>query len=238
MIITGASRGIGKAIALSFAKRQWNVVILCSKSASDLKETELEIRSLGANCLTFLGDVGDPNFAPFVIQETKKQFSTIDCLVNNAGISYIGLLTDMTVEDWDRMLATNLSSVFYFCRAVVPSMVHEKSGCIINISSVWGEVGASCEVAYSATKGGMNSFTKALAKELAPSQIKVNAVSCGAIETSMNGWLSQEEETALVEEIPSGRLGQPEEIGELVYSLTTTSSYLTGQIIRIDGGWI
>ena len=237
VIVTGASRGIGKAIALAFAKRQWNVVILCKNRVDDLKETEVAIQSLGANCLSFIGDVGSPTFAPYVVQETKRHFSTIDCLVNNAGISYIGLLTDMSTKDWEQMLATNLSSVFYFCHAVVPSMVQEKSGCIFNISSVWGEVGASCEVAYSATKGGINAFTKALAKELAPSHISVNAISCGAIETSMNQWLSDEEEAALIDEIPSGRLGQPEEIGEFVYSLTS-SSYLTGQVIRMDGGWI
>lgn len=237
VIVTGASRGIGKAIALSFAKRHWNVVILASKSASDLEKTKQEIESHGAHCLSLLGDVSDPEFVSFVMEETKKRFSTVHCLVNNAGISYIGLITDMSNEDWNQILNTNLSSVFYFSRAVVPMMLQEQDGCIINISSVWGEIGASCEVAYSATKGGINAFTKALAKELAPSHIKVNAISCGAIHTSMNEWLSKEEEDALIDEIPAGRLGEPEEIAEFAYSLTE-SSYLTGQIIRMDGGWI
>lgn len=237
-IVTGASRGIGKAIALEFARHQWNVVILSSKSAEELATTKQEIESLGSKCLMFLGDVSDKNFAPFIIQQTINQFSTIDCLVNNAGISQIGLLTDFSPEDWDRMIATNLSSVFYFSHAVLPHMIHEKSGCILNISSVWGEVGASCEVAYSASKGGMNAFTKALAKELAPSNIRVNAISCGAIHTSMNQWLSTEEENSLIEEIPMGRLGQPEEIATFAYTLATSPSYLTGQIIRMDGGWI
>ena len=238
VIVTGASRGIGKAIALTFAKHNWNLVILSSKSEMELEETKKEIELLGSKCLTFIGDVGDKKFAPFVIQKTKEQFTTIDCLVNNAGISQIGLLTDCTMEDWDRMLSTNLSSIFYFSHAVLPHMIHEKSGCILNISSVWGEVGASCEVAYSTTKGGMNAFTKALAKELAPSNIRVNAISCGAIKTSMNQWLTKEEEEALVEEIPMGRLGQPEEIATFAYTLATSPSYLTGQIIRMDGGWI
>ena len=155
VIVTGASRGIGKAIALSFAKRHWNVVILASKSASDLEKTKQEIESLGAHCLSLLGDVSNPQFVSFVMEETKKCFSTVHCLVNNAGISYIGLITDMSNEDWNQILNTNLSSVFYFSRAVVPMMLQEQDGCIINISSVWGEIGTSGEVAYSATKGGL-----------------------------------------------------------------------------------
>ncbi len=238
VIITGASRGIGKAIALTFAKHHWNLVILSNKSEEQLLETKKEIEDLGCQCLSFVGDVADQAFAPFVIEQTIQTFSTIDCLINNAGISSIGLMTDLTFDDWNRIIATNLSSVFYFSHSVVPHMVHEKQGCILNISSVWGEVGASCEVAYSASKGGVNAFTKALAKELAPSNIAVNAISCGAIHTSMNGWLTKEEENDLVEEIPAGRLGTPEEVGDLAYNLCNTSSYLTGQIVRMDGGWI
>lgn len=238
VIITGASRGIGKSIALTFAHHNWNVVILSKTNNEELTKTKQEIESLGAQCLMYMGDVANKEFAPFVVEQTKKQFPTIDCLINNAGISQIGLLTDFSPEDWDQMIGTNLSSVFYFSHAVIPHMVHEKSGCIINISSVWGEVGASCEVAYSASKGGMNAFTKALAKELAPSNICVNAISCGAINTSMNQWLSKQEEEDLIGEIPMGRLGQPEEIASFAYMLATSPSYLTGQIIRMDGGWI
>ena len=238
VIVTGASRGIGKAISLEFARHHWNVVILSRRSEQELLATKQEIEKLGAKCLTFLGDVSDKTFAPFVIEQTYKHFFTIDCLINNAAISQIGVLTDFSPEDWDKMIATNLSSVFYFSHAVLPHMVHEKSGCILNISSVWGEVGASCEVTYSASKGGVNAFTKALAKELAPSNICVNAISCGAIETSMNQWLSKEEEEALTDEIPIGRLGKPEEIASFAYTLANSPSYLTGQVIRMDGGWI
>lgn len=237
-IITGASRGIGKAIALEFAHHQWNLVILSSKSKNELFETKAELEALGSHCLALIGDVGNSTFVKEVVLKTKNTFHTIDCLVNNAGISYIGLITDMTDKQWNHILSVNLSSVFYFSREVIPSMVHQKSGSILNISSVWGEVGASCEAAYSATKGGINALTKSLAKELAPSNIKVNAISCGAIQTSMNQWLNEEERLILQDEIPLGRLGTPEEIAEFAYSLAHSPSYLTGQVIRMDGGWI
>lgn len=238
IIVTGSSRGIGKAIAISFAKRGHNLVILCQNSQAELLQTKSELESYGCTCLTFVGNVADSNFAQSVISKTLQTFPTIDCLINNAGISHIGLMTDMTIEQWDTILQTNLSSIFYFSRLVVPHMVSNHQGSIINISSMWGEVGASCEVAYSTTKGGMNSFTKALAKELAPSNIAVNAISCGAIATKMNEWLSDEEAQALIDEIPANRFGTPEEIGELAYHLSEMTPYLTGQIIRVDGGLI
>lgn len=237
-IVTGSSRGIGKAIALSFAKRGYNLVILSKNSLEELLQTKEEIKNYGCECLSFVGDVSDPEFAYHVITKTLQTFSTIDCLVNNAGISHIGLMTDLTLEQWNTILQTNLSSIFYFSRLVIPHMVQKQQGSIINISSIWGEVGASCEVAYSATKGGMNAFTKALAKELAPSKIAVNAISCGAIATKMNEWLSDDETQSLIEEIPANRLGTPEEIGELAYQLSNMTSYFTGQIVRIDGGLI
>ena len=173
-----------------------------------------------------------------LLNDTIHHFHHIDVLVNNAGISYIGLLTDMSSEDWQNILSTNLTSVFNSCRLTVPGMVHRHSGKIINISSVWGCCGASCEVAYSATKGGINAFTQALAKELAPSNIQVNAIACGAIDTEMNAFLSEEDRQALTDEIPSGRFGRPEEVAELVLDLSENHHYMTGQIIRLDGGWI
>ena len=186
---------------------------------------------------TFTGDVGDYAFVEQMVNKTLEKFSKIDVLVNNAGISYIGLLTDMQIEDWNHIVATNLTSVFSTCRCCVPSMVSQKSGKIINISSVWGNVGASCEVAYSACKGGINSFPRALGKELAPSNIQVNAIACGAIDTEMNHILSEEELIALAEEIPAGRLGRAEEVADLAYRLGSENEYLTGQIIGLDGGW-
>ena len=144
----------------------------------------------------------------------------------------------MTSEDWDRIIRTNLTSVFNCCKLAVPDMVSRQQGKIVNISSVWGSTGASCEAAYSASKGGVNAFTKALAKELAPSNIQVNAVACGAMDTEMNRFLSEDEMASLLDEIPSGRLGRPEEAADLVYYLALENSYLTGQVIGLDGGWI
>ena len=144
----------------------------------------------------------------------------------------------MTDNDWDKIIRTNLTSVFNCCRQSIPDMVSRKSGKIINISSQWGVVGASCETAYSATKGGINAFTRALAKELAPSNIQVNAVACGAIDTEMNQWMEEDELISLVDEIPAGRLGRAEEVASLVYQMAYKNEYLTGQIIGLDGGWI
>ena len=173
-----------------------------------------------------------------MIQTASDTFGGIDVLINNAGIASIGLLTDMDIEDWNRILSTNLTSVFSTCRCAVPCMVHNKQGKIINISSVWGIVGASCEVAYSACKGGVNAFTRALAKELAPSNIQVNAIACGVIDTDMNACFSPEERRELEDEIPAGRYGTPEDVAELAFSLAAGHSYLTGQVITLDGGWI
>lgn len=237
VLVTGASRGIGKAIAVKFAKKNYNVVINCVRSQERLMQTKKEIESYQVPCLAFMGDMGDMSQCEALFKQIKKQFSALDVLVNNAGISYIGLLQDMKTEDWDRIIRTNLTSVFNLSKLAIPDMVARKYGKIINISSVWGNVGAACEVAYSATKGGINAFTKALAKELAPSNIQVNAVACGAIDTEMNQFLEEEELIALVEEIPTGRLGKAEEVADLVYHLGYKNSYLTGQVIGLDGGW-
>lgn len=237
-IITGASRGIGRAIALEFAKNGWDIAINSSKSPEDLKSLKNEILILGGSCICFQGDVGNAQFVNDMVNQTMLEFGRIDCLINNAGISYIGLLTDMTVDDWNQIITTNLTSVFHTCHSVIPHMVHEKCGKIINISSVWGEVGASCEVAYSASKGGMNAMTKALAKELAPSNIQVNAISCGAIDTSMNEFLDDSDKQFLIDEIPAGRMGTCNEVAHTALSLACAATYLTGQIIRLDGGWL
>ena len=238
VLITGASRGIGKAIAVKFAERNYNVVINCIQNEERLLQTKREIESYQVSCLAQMGDMGNMEQCQLLFDKIRKQFGTLDVLVNNAGISYIGQLQDMTSSDWDRIIRTNLTSVFNCSKLAIPGMVAQKYGKIINISSVWGVVGASCEVAYSATKGGINAFTKALAKELAPSNIQVNAVACGAIDTEMNQFLEEDELIALVDEIPAGRLGSAEEVADLVYHLGYKNSYLTGQIIGLDGGWI
>ena len=159
-----------------------------------------------------------------------------DILINNAGISYVGLLQDMSYDEWKNVIDTNLTSVFNLSKMVIPNMVAKKNGRIINVSSMWGNVGASCEVAYSASKGGVNTFTKALAKELAPSKISVNAIAFGAVDTRMNAFLSYEERELLTEEIPAGRFLAPQEAADIIYSVAMMNNYVTGQIITADGG--
>ena len=184
------------------------------------------------------GNLGNPSTVDNLIKQAMDLLGNVDLFVNCAGISHVGLITEESNEGWAEILDANLSSTFYCSRAIVPYMIREQKGRILNISSVWGNVGASCEVAYSATKGGINAFTKALAKELAPSNIQVNAVACGAIDTEMNQWMEEDELIALVDEIPAGRLGKAEEVADLAYHLGYKESYLTGQIIGLDGGWI
>ena len=238
VLITGASRGIGRAIAVRFAQSGYNVVINCIRREEALMCVKEEIESLHVSCLAYLGDMGNFCQCQELFAEIKKEFGVLNVLVNNAGVSYIGLLQDMLTEDWNQIIHTNLTSMFHCCKLAIPDMVSQKEGKIINISSVWGNVGASCEAAYSAAKGGVNSFTKALAKELAPSNIQVNAIACGAIDTEMNHFLEKEELKRLVDEIPAGRLGLPGEVADLVYYLAQKNSYLTGQVIGLDGGWI
>jgi 3-oxoacyl-[acyl-carrier protein] reductase len=238
VLITGSSRGIGKAIAVKFAKKGYHVIINCAHNEEALLKTKSEIESYQVSCHAYLGDMGDIKAAKELFQQIKKLYGGIDVLVNNAGISYVGLFTDMTPDDWNRVITTNLTSVYNCCSLAIPEMVKNKYGKIISISSVWGNVGASCEVAYSASKGGMNAFTKALAKELAPSNIQVNAIACGAIDTEMNHFLEDAELMQLIEEIPANRLGRAEEVADLVYHLAYKNEYLTGQIIGLDGGWI
>ncbi len=238
-LITGASRGIGAALAETFARAGYQLTLCCQHSEEKLMTLSKRLQEqYHTTVLVRIGDVGDYAFVKTMVDATLEAFGAIDVLINNAGISYIGLLTDMSIEDWNRIVATNLTSVFSTCRCVVPSMVHNKRGRIINISSVWGNVGASCEVAYSACKGGINSFTRALGKELAPSQITVNAIACGVIDTDMNRCFSEEEREDLIAEIPAERMGRPEEVAELAFSIASGHAYLNGQIITLDGGWI
>lgn len=238
VLITGASRGIGRAIAIAFAKCGYQLAITCSKTKTELEALSQELKaSYGADVFTSIGDISDYYYVDNLFTEITTRFGGVDILINNAGISYVGLLTDMSIEDWNRIVNTNLTSIFSTSRLAIPYMVQKKAGKIINISSVWGNVGASCEVAYSACKGGMNSFTKALAKELAPSNIQVNAIACGCIDTQMNACFTEKDRLALAEEIPTGRFGTPEEVAKLALMLVNSPSYLTGQIITLDGGW-
>ncbi len=236
--VTGASRGIGAAVARALASAGYDLGIMCEKNTDALLALGDELsRSYGIRVISYVGDVGDAGSVSDTADAFLEKTGRIDVLINNAGISHIGLLTDLEVSDWQRIIDVNLSSVFYTCRAFVPVMVSQKSGNIINISSMWGSVGASCEVAYSASKGGVNSFTRALAKELAPSDIRVNAIACGCIDTDMNAGFSEEERKALCEDIPMGRLGRVDEVAAEVMHIID-SSYMTGQIIGVDGGYL
>lgn len=233
-LITGASRGIGKAIAIQLAKEGYHLYLTCHKSEQELKTLANRLsRDYSVICHTFTGDLSDYNN----VISLFKEISRLDVVINNAGISHIGLLSDMSVEEWHTLLDTNLSSVFYICKNAIPFMLSQKSGKIINISSVWGNVGASMEVAYSASKGGLNTFTKALAKELAPSNIQVNAIACGLIDTDMNACFCKEDLDCIISEIPADRIGTPDEVALMVSSLLTSPAYLTGQILSLDGGW-
>lgn len=239
VLITGASRGIGEALAYTFASAGYRLAVCCQNSADQLEHIAADIRSSKqTDVLTFIGDVGDYTFVENMIAQTLQTFGQIDVLINNAGISHIGLLSDMSIEEWNHIVSINLTSVFSTCKCVVPHMVSRKSGKILNISSVWGSVGASCEVAYSACKGGVNTFTKALGKELAPSNVQVNAIACGCIDTSMNACFSPEEREELCDEIPAGRFASPNEVAQLAFDLCKEHSYLTGEIIGFSGGWM
>ena len=232
-LITGASRGIGEAIARRFAAAGYDLVLTCISNIDRMNEMAKELRinhQVSVRC--YKGDMGDEEFVARIFDETDG----VDVLVNNAGISYVGLLQEMSSDDWHRLIAVNLDSVYYTCKRAIKRMLYVHEGRIINISSMWGSVGASMEVAYSASKGGVDAFTKALAKELAPSNIQVNAIACGVIDTDMNRHLSDEEREELAGQIPSGRYGSPEEVAELAYMLATAPAYLTGQIVTMDGG--
>ena len=238
VLVTGSSRGIGRACALAFAGAGFHVFINCRESLDQLREVNEEILASGGSCTMLPGDVSDPDRVRAMFRKIASVCDGPDVLVNNAGRAYFGLLSDMSDEEWRTVMDTNLSSAFYCCREAIPYMVTRKQGRIINISSMWGVAGASCEAAYSASKAGLNGLTQALAKELAPSNVQVNAIACGVIDTEMNARLDEEERNALREEIPAGRFGTPDEAAKLAIMLAEAPGYLTGQIIRMDGGLI
>ena len=238
-IVTGASRGIGRAIAYALAKEGYHLALFCHNNYQLLKDYAAELENeFKIEVYVYCGDIADSEFTINACEEALSKLGQIDVLVNNAGKASIGLLTDMYVADWNSIIGTNLSALFYTAKAIVPSMVSRKQGNIINISSMWGTVGASCEVAYSASKGGVNAFTKALAKELAPNHIAVNAIACGVVDTDMNAMLSDADKASLAEEIPAGKFCSPEEIAHIVLDIINAPTYMTGQVIGVDGGYI
>ena len=238
-IVTGASRGIGKAAAIAFAKSGYNVIINYNKSEDSAIELKDHLFASGCECEVFKADVGIAEEAQRLIDFAVEKYGKIDTLVNNAGISQIKLFTDITPQDWDSMVKTNLSGVFYCTQSAVKEMLKYHSGNIINISSMWGQVGASCEVPYSTAKAGLIGLTRALAKEVGPSGITVNCIAPGLIDTEMNAALSPSDLDALCEEIPLGRLGTAEEVAALALFLSGEGgSYITGQVIAPNGGMV
>ncbi len=234
-LVTGASRGIGRAIAKELAGNGYDLYLTCLHSFEALKAYGRELEAEhGIVCRPFRADAGCWED----MQKVFERIERLDVLVNNAGISHIGLLQDMSPEEWRRVMSVNADGCFYTCRLAVPLMLRAGRGRILNISSVWGNVGASMEAAYSASKSAVNGLTRALAKELAPSSIQVNALACGAIDTDMNRCFDQEEMAALIGEIPADRLGSAQEAAQMAVQLLHAPAYLTGQIVTLDGGWI
>ncbi len=239
VLITGASRGIGAACAKEFAENEYRVAIHYHNSEEKARLLCERLVTAGCEVMTVQADVGNSAEVNRMVKEVEARFGKIDVLVNNAGIAMQKLFTETTDEDWEKMIATDLSAVFYGCRAVAPMMIRDHSGCIINIASMWGEVGASCEVAYSAAKAGVIGLTKALAKELGPSGIRVNAVSPGVVMTDMMAGFSEEDVAALKEDTPLCTLGTPEDIAHAVVFLASDKArFITGQVLGTNGGMI
>ncbi|MDD6463916.1 MAG: SDR family oxidoreductase [Clostridiaceae bacterium] len=239
VLITGSARGIGAQTAKLFAAEGYNVIVNYNTSEKEAAETCREIRLGGGNSVMIQADVSKRSEAERLFAEAKTEFGAIDTLVNNAGIAQVKLFTDVTDEDYDRMFDCNVRSVFNCCQLALPDMIHNKFGRIINVSSMWGIAGASCEVIYSASKSAIIGFTKALAREVAPSGITVNAVAPGVIDTPMNGGFDRETLNTLTEETPVGRLGTPEDVARAIFFLADEKSgFITAQTLGVDGGYI
>ena len=238
-VVTGGASGIGEAIVRALCRDGFAVAINYNRSEAQALALASELSAKGINVITIKADVSSSEQVNDMMNTVKQMLGTPEVLVNNSGIAQQKLFTDITDDDWNTMIGTNLTGVFNTCRAVLPFMIHEKKGSIINISSMWGQVGASCEVHYSASKAGVIGLTKALAQEVAPSGITVNCVAPGAIETRMMSSFSGEDIDCLCEEIPMGRIGLPEEIANVVSFLASDkASYMTGQVIGVNGGMV
>lgn len=238
-LITGASGGIGREIALRLAKDGFEIAACYNSDENGITELEKKLSQTGVRYKIYKADVSDFNTIKEVFADATDFFGGVSVLVNNAGIAQQKLFTDITQEDFDRITAVNFKGVFNCCQCAVPSMINRKSGKIINISSMWGVCGASCETVYSATKAAVIGLSKALARELAPSNIQVNCIAPGAIDTKMNDNLSKEDKESFAREIPMGRFGTAAEIAGIVSFLAgSDSDYITAQVITADGGLI
>lgn len=235
VIVTGSSRGIGRAIAYAFANAGHNVVLNGRKEIS--KEQLSELSHFGGEIFTCIGDISDPDFASRLIKETKDKFGSVDVLINNAGITRDNLLLRMTEEEFDQTIDINLKGTFYTTKVASKYMLKQKSGCIINLASVVGQVGNAGQANYAASKAGIIGFTKSVARELAPRGITVNAIAPGFVDSDMTDVLSDKVKETILTQIPLKRLGQPEEVAEAALFLSN-QKYITGQVINVDGGMV
>lgn len=238
VLITGGSRGIGLACVRKFAREGFSVVFLCRERSDLAEEATRSLRAEGADVAWRACDLADPGATEKVIRELLASWHRFDILVNNAAVSWVGTADSMTVSEWDRLFAVNVRAPFVLTGLLLPRMISRGSGCIINIASMWGETGGSCEVAYSASKAALIGMTKALAKETGPSGVRVNCVSPGVIRTDMNARLSEEDLRVLADDTPLCRIGNPEEVADAVFYLASdAASFITGQVLGVSGGF-
>lgn len=238
-LITGASGGIGAATARAFAQAGYGVAIHAHRSVDKLHALAQELSALSVPVLEVCADLSDPVQAKTMVDNVLEKFCQLDILICCSGLSHVGLVTDIDPQQWKTLFGVNVDGMHYCCQAVLPHMVHRKEGCILTVSSMWGQVGASCEVAYSATKGAVIAYTKALAQEVGPSNIRVNCIAPGVIATEMNAHLSPEDLGALADETPLGRIGTPEECAACALFLASEgASFVTGQVLAPNGGLV
>lgn len=238
-LITGGSRGIGAACVRAFAKDGYSVIFLYKNSRDKAEALVQALRAEGCDIAAYQCDVADPAQVKNVIADILRIYRRVDALINCAGIAHIGLFTDMTEDEWDYLFAVNVRSAFSVTKTVLPGMISRQNGAVVNVSSMWGEVGASCEVAYSATKAALIGLTKALAKEVGPSGVRVNCVTPGVIDTDMNAQLTEDDRVALADETPLGRSGTAEEVAKTILFLCGEgASFITGQVLGVSGGLV
>ena len=237
VVITGAARGIGRCIAEYLARKGYIVVADYNKSDKEAIQLKENLKKENIDIEIFRADVSNRAEVKELIEYAIRKYSKIDCIINNAGIDQIKMFSDITDEDWNSIINNNLNSVFYMCQEALKYMIHEKDGSIINISSIWGQVGASCESAYAVSKAGIDALTKSLAKELGPSNIRVNSIAPGFIDTDMNNNFTEKEKSEIIEEIPLQKIGKTLDVAKCVEWLIN-DEYVTGQVIGVNGGWL
>lgn len=237
ILITGAAKGIGREIAKKLAKNNYSVIVNYNTSYNEAISLQKDLKSENINIDIFKADVSKRSETKLLIDYIIQKYKKIDVIINNAGVSSFSLFTDITDEEWNRVINNNLYSSFCVTQEACKYMIHNKSGCIINISSIWGLVGASCESLYSISKAGIDALTKSLAKELGPSNIRVNSIAPGFINTSMNQKYTKQEINSIKEETPLERIGKPSDISKCV-SWLIEDEFTTGQVISINGGWV